>query len=126
MSNVPNDLIVTVQWDQRGMLSQGSIRDLVEDGYSLLLRGTNKVPIPKNTFPKKFLISWTTSLQKGRSSEKVLAGISVNLERFYRKVVEGLVPYVPHAPKLPKKIEQVPENESSSIPIQSSPDPDVS
>lgn len=125
LSNVPDDLVVTVQWDQRGMLSQGSLRDLVEDGSSLL-RDTNKASIPKNAFPKKFLINWTTSLQRGRSSEKALEGISVNLERFYRKVVEGLVPYVPRAPKLPNEIEQVPENESSSIPIQSPPDPDVS
>ncbi|MCK4788735.1 MAG: hypothetical protein KAV87_33640, partial [Desulfobacteraceae bacterium] len=124
-SNVPDDLVVTVQWDQRGMLSQGSLRDLVEDGSSLL-RDTNKASIPKNAFPKKFLINWTTSLQRGRSSERALEGISVNLERFYRKVVEGLVPYVPRAPKLPNEIEQVPENESSSIPIQSPPDPDVS
>ncbi len=55
--------------------------------------------------PRKFVIEWSTALRKGRgrSSAKVLEGIAADLERFYREVVEQLVPYVPRAAKLPKQ-----------------------
>ncbi len=40
---------------------------------------------------------------KGRSTAPVLEGIAQGVEDFYKRVVEGLRPYVPPAPQLPKE-----------------------
>jgi hypothetical protein len=52
--------------------------------------------------PRAYRLSWTTGLAKGRGRDvgHVLVGISSGVERFYRDVIEKLVPFVPKAPKL--------------------------
>ncbi len=100
----PASLAITVEWDHRGLTSRTVLADIRTHGVEPLLRGADGVPIPKETMPRKFVIEWSTALRKGRgrSSAKVLEGIAADLERFYREVVEQLVPHVPRAAKLPE------------------------
>lgn len=52
---------------------------------------------------RKLTLEVTLGLQKGRgrSTARVLDGISASLEQFYENIVEGLVRFTPRAPKLP-------------------------
>ena len=63
----------------------------------------NRVVVPADAQPRTFVLSWTTGLatRRGRTGEHVLASIAGDVERFYRQVIEGLVPYTPRAPRLP-------------------------
>ncbi len=107
----PASLAITVEWDHRGLTSRTVLADIRTHGVEPLLRGADGAPIPKETMPRKFVIEWSTALRKGRgrSSAKVLEGIAADLERFYREVVEQLVPYVPRAAKLPKQESKLPD-----------------
>jgi hypothetical protein len=97
----PRDLKVTVEWDQRRLCSRSELPEALAD-VTCLMRDHSRQPIPKDALPKRFVLEWTVGLQKGRgrSTAPVLDGISKSLERFYRDVVEGLVPFVPKAPRL--------------------------
>ncbi len=99
--NAPEDLLVTAEWDQRGLVCQSKLRDLRADD-SRLLSDTCGAPVPKSASPRRFILEWTAALPKGRgrSSVRILDGIAANLDRFYQTVVERLVPYVPRAPRL--------------------------
>ena len=100
----PADMIVRVDWDQGRLSSSGRLKDVQKDITCLLLDFERKA-IPKDAHPRRFTLEWTTSLPKGggRSTGRMLGAIAGDLERFYRNVVERLVPYVPRVPRLPEK-----------------------
>lgn len=104
--DVPEDLVVEVHWGWR-LVSQGRIGELKEqmDG---LLWDNNAQKVADGALPRSFWLKWTMGLPKGkgRSTAPVLAGIDRGLEVFYRRVVEGLRPYVAKAPQLPKEPEK--------------------
>lgn len=103
--DLPPGTKVQVDWDQRRLTSEAALSELREDHAPLLvdLRGQ---PIPRDAMPKAFQVSWTTGLARGRgrAGGHVLVGISAGFERFYREVIEGLIPFVPKAPKLPSEM----------------------
>jgi len=101
---IPQDLVVKVEWDRKGLVSQAKAVDAQQDS-SCLLRDGHRQPIADVAMPRRFVLEWTRSLQKGRgrSTSAVLEGISSDLEAFYGRVVEQLVAYVPLAPKLPRE-----------------------
>jgi hypothetical protein len=66
-----------------------------------LTRDVNLQPIPADALPRAFSFEWTRDLQKGKGKAVVLDGIMADLEKFYALVVEGIVAFVPRAPKLP-------------------------
>ena len=100
--DLPSGLKLRVDWDKRRLYSEAKFDALQED-HTPLLVGPGGEPIPGECLPRAFTLSWATGLAKGRgrSGGHVLAGVSAGVERFYRQVIEGLVPYVPRAPRLP-------------------------
>lgn len=98
--DVPADVVVQVNWGWR-LSSQGQISDLKEkiDG---LLWDNNGQQVPREATPRSFSLQWTKGLPKGkgRSTAPVLEGIAQRLEEFYGRVVEGIKPFVPKAPRL--------------------------
>lgn len=100
--DVPADLVVQVNWGWR-LSSQGRIKDLKEQIDSLLW-DNNGEKVPKDASPRSFSLQWTIGLPKGkgRSTAPVLEGIAQGVENFYRRVVEGLRPFIPKAPQLPE------------------------
>ena len=114
--SLPGDLLVTAEWSARNLFTSAPASQFVEDPGALLV-DPKGASLPKNVNPKLFLLQWTTRLQagRGRSSAPVLEAISKGLEGFYLRVVEGLVPYVPRAPRLVTK-EMQPENGDSAPP----------
>ena len=116
----PEKMIVEVEWDRGRLVSQGRLGDVLADS-SCLMRDSNRLPIPRDAVPRRYALEWTTSLPKGkgRSTARVLEGISASLEEFYKRVVEGLLPYVPPAPRLPKEDEaQVAASAASDQPTR--------
>jgi len=113
---LPSDLLVTVEWSARNLITSAPASQFAEDPGALLV-DRKGAPLPKDVNPRLFLLQWTTRLQagRGRSSARVLEGISKGLEDFYLRVVEGLVPFVPRAPRLVTK-EVQPEDGDSSTP----------
>ena len=113
------DLVVTARWSTRGLFTSASASELAENPGALLI-DRKGASLPRDVNPKVFLLQWTTRLQAGRggSSERVLEGISKGLEDFYREVVEGLVPFVPRAPRLVTK--DVPGGDDDVTPLESS------
>lgn len=99
---IPESLIVRVDWDRRNLSTQGRIHDLRESSDPLLRDG-NGAEIPKEVAPRQFTLEWTTRLTKGkgRSSAPVLEGLAAGVEDFYKQVIESLRPFVPRAPQLP-------------------------
>ena len=99
--DLPSGLKVRVDWDRRRLTSEADLSALQESHAPLLIDARGQ-PIPDKAMPRAYRLSWTTGLAKGRSRDggHVLAGISSGVERFYRDVIEGLVPFVPKAPKL--------------------------
>jgi hypothetical protein len=99
--DVPDDLMVKVHWDNRKVWSQSRIGELREniDG---LIRGSSGEEVPREASPRSFSLEWTIALPrgKGRSSVRVLDGISEGVQEFYKRVVVSLRPYVPRAPQL--------------------------
>ena len=96
-----------MEWDRRGVTSRTTLGDLQRRGTDLLLKHTDGTSVPKEAMPRNFVLEWTTELRRGRgrSSVRILEGISTDLERFYQDVVEQLVPFVPRAARLPKSTE---------------------
>ena len=101
--DVPGDMLVTAHWDQRKLSSQARVRDLKENS-DLLLQDSYGHMLPKEASPRLFSLDWTIALPKGkgRSTAPVLEGIAQTVEEFYKRVVEGLRPFVPRAPQLPQ------------------------
>ncbi len=99
--------MLTVEWDRRGVASRTTLGDLQRRGTDVLLPHTEGMSVPKEAMPRRYVLEWPTELRKGRgrSSVRVLEGISTDLERFYQDVVERLVPFVPRAARLPKSSE---------------------
>jgi hypothetical protein len=108
---VPGDVIVKIDWDRKGLISQSKAADIREKP-ELLLRDGHHQLIPADASPRRFALEWTRKLQKpqGKSTVRVLEGVSEDLEKFYRGVVENLVPYQTPAPKLLPEVEQVAES----------------
>ncbi len=102
--DLPPNLKVQADWDKRHLASEATLSALLED-HALLLVDPAGQPIPGEAMPRAYRLSWTTGLAKGRGRDggHVLAGISSGIERFYREVIEGLVPFTPKAPKLPSE-----------------------
>ncbi|MCK4548344.1 MAG: hypothetical protein KAW17_12985 [Candidatus Eisenbacteria sp.] len=102
--DLPSDLVVIAEWTARGLLTSAPATQFVADPPMLLV-DRNGAALPKDVNPKRFQVQWTTNLLvgRGRSSAPVLEGISKGLEDFYLRVVEGLVPFVPRAPRLVTK-----------------------
>jgi hypothetical protein len=106
---VPDDLVVQVHWGW-GLSSQARIKDLKEQIDSLLW-DSNGQKVPQEALPRSFSLKWTIALPKGkgRSTAPVLEGIAEGGDDFYKRVVEGLRPFVPKAPRLrpeePEKLE---------------------
>ena len=100
--DLPTGLKLRVGWDRRRLYSEASI-DALEADHQPLMLSLDRQPVPGDALPRHFTLSWTTGLAKGRGrgGGHVLAGISIGVERFYRQVIEGLVPFVPKAPRLP-------------------------
>ena len=114
---LPSDLVVHVHWDKARITSAGRLTDVRED-IGCLLRDPHQRPVPKTAQPRRFSIEWTTGLSKGRgkSTAPILDSIASDLERFYRQVVEVLVPYIPKAPRLPEMHEE--QESPSQIPTE--------
>jgi len=112
------DLVVIAGWSTRGLSTSASANGLVQNPGALLV-DRKGVSVPKDVNPRVFLIQRTTKLQAGRggSSARVLEGVSKGLEDFYRDVVEGLVPFVPRAPRLVTK--EVRGGDGDTTPIES-------
>jgi hypothetical protein len=115
-TDTPTDLVVKVEWDKKGLLSQAKLDDVQRDVACLLRDGHNQL-IPGDVMPRRFLLEWTRPLQngRGRSTTTVLKGVSEDLEGFYRRVVQRLEAYVPPAPKLPKEPAQETSPERAAI-----------
>ncbi len=117
-------LRVRVDWNKRGLYSEALV-DALQDGHMPLMVSSDRVAIPGDVQPRVFILSWTKGLatKRGRTGVHVLAGIADGVERFYRQVMEGLVPYVPKAPRLPydEAKESSPEKEAPSAPSRALP-----
>ena len=102
--DVPNDLMITVHWDQRKLSTQARIRELREN-IDVLLRDSYGQMLPREVSPRSFSLDRTIRLPtgKGRSTAPVLEGVAQTVEDFYKRVVEGLRPHVPRPPKLPQE-----------------------
>jgi hypothetical protein len=96
----PREALLHVHWDQKKLRSQARVADAITDALCLV-RDVNRQPIPAEALPRAFSVEWTQDLQKGKGKAVVLDGIMADLERFYALVVEGIVAFVPKAPKLP-------------------------
>ena len=107
LDSAPSSLVLTVEWDRRGVASRTTLGELQRRGTDVLLNNTEGMAVPKEAMPRRFVLEWPTELRKsrGRSSIRVLDGISTDLERFYQDVVEQLVPFAPRAARLPKSAE---------------------
>jgi len=111
--SIPSDMLVTAEWTGRGLLTSAPVSQFVADPGTLLV-DRKGASLPKDVNPKRFLLQRTTRLQvcRGRSNAPVLEGISKGLEDFYLRLVEGLVRFVPRAPRLVTK-EAQPEDRDS-------------
>jgi hypothetical protein len=100
-NDLPPRLKIQVDWDRRRLSSEADLSALQEEPAPLLIDARGQ-PIPDKAMPRAYRLSWTTGLAKGRGRDggHVLVGISSGIERFYRDVIEKLVPFVPKAPKL--------------------------
>ena len=101
-NDLPKGLSVRVDWNKRGLYSEAKF-DALRDGHIPLMVSPNRVVVPADAQPRTFVLSRTTGLatRRGRTGEHVLASIADDAKRFYREVIEGLVPYTPRAPRLP-------------------------
>jgi len=111
---MPEDVVVKVDWDRKGLMSQSKAGDIREKP-EMLLRDGHHQSIPADASPRRFVLEWTRKLQKpqGKSTVRVLEGVSEDLEKFYRGVVENHVPYKAPAPKLLPELEPIMESSPS-------------
>jgi hypothetical protein len=102
LPNLRDDLQVTVVWSKRGLTSTCAANRFAEDVAAASV-DPQGVLVERSLMPRRFIVHSTGELQasRGRSTARVAAGITEGLRHFYRDVVEGLVPYVPPAPRLP-------------------------
>jgi hypothetical protein len=107
LAKVPPEALMHVIWDQKKLKSQARMADALGD-VACLMRDVNLQPIPAEAQPRTFSIEWTQDLQKGKGKAVVLDGIMSDLEKFYGLVVEGIIAFVPKAPKLPTTAEPAP------------------
>lgn len=101
LTKAPPTARIQVHWDKK-LRSQARLSDL-DDELRCLCLDAHGQPIPADVHARYFTVEWTQDLQKpkGRSTAPILDGIMADLEKFYREVVEGIVAFVPPAPKLP-------------------------
>lgn len=111
--SLPTDMLVTAEWTARGLLTSAPASQFVDDPGTLLV-DRKGASLPKDVNPKRFLLQRTTRLQvcRGRSNAPVLEGISKGLEDFYLRLVEGIVRFVPRAPRLVTKEAQREDRDS--------------
>jgi hypothetical protein len=110
LAKAPPEALLHVQWDQKKLKSQARLAEALAD-VSCLARDVSLLPIPAEALPRAFSIEWTQDFQKGKGKAVVLDGIMADLEKFYGLVVEGIVAFVPKAPKLPTTAEPAPAPE---------------
>jgi hypothetical protein len=110
LTKAPPEALLHVQWDTKKLKSQARMAEALVD-VACLTRDVTLQPIPAEALPRAFSIEWTQDLQKGKGKAVVLDGIMADLEKFYGLVVEGIVAYVPKAPKLPAIAEPAPQPE---------------
>ena len=113
--DIPTDLQVTIIFNKRGVIACGSVVDFVEDPASLLTDAQG-IPFGKDIMPRRFVLELSRGLRTRRSTTRVLSGVTSGLEDFYRRVIEGLTPYVPPTPRLPKEPRPEPPPESLTGP----------
>jgi hypothetical protein len=114
LTKAPPEALLHVQWDTKKLKSQARMVEALVD-VACLTRDVTLQPIPAEALPRAFSIEWTQDLQKGKGKAVVLDGIMADLEKFYGLVVEGIVAYVPKAPKLPAAAEPAPQPEVQKI-----------
>ena len=119
IDDLPKGLQVRVEWNRRGLYTEAPI-DALQDGPMPIMTGPDHAAISTDAEPRFFVLSWTMGLAtgRGRPGARVLASITDGVERFYRQAMEGLVPYVPKAPRFPRDEpeESPPEKATSSAP----------
>ena len=119
IDDLPKGLQVRVEWNRRGLYTEAPIHAL-QDGPMPIMTGPDHAAISTDAEPRFFVLSWTMGLAtgRGRAGARVLASITDGVERFYRQAMEGLVPYVPKAPRFPRDEpeESPPEKAMSSAP----------
>ncbi len=105
---LPPNATVSVRWDQRGVRTFGEASKVVDD-VTVLLRTPEGRPVADSAVPRMFEIESASELVRGRgrSSAPVLEGIAAGLEAFYKGVVENLKAYVPPAPRLASKTDEI-------------------
>lgn len=111
LAKAPPEALLHVQWDQKKLKSQARIAEALTDA-ACLARDVNLQPVPSEALPRAFSVEWTVDLQRGKGKAVVLDGIMADLERFYALVVEGIVAFVPKAPKLSATAEAPPMSEA--------------
>jgi hypothetical protein len=99
LAKAPPEALLHVQWEKK-LKSQARMAEALVD-VACLTRDVTLQSIPAEAVPRSFSIEWTQDLQKGKGKAVVLDGIMADLEKFYALVVEGIVAFVPRAPKLP-------------------------
>ena len=128
IDDLPKGLQVHVEWNRRGLYTEAPI-DALQDGPMPIMTGPDRAAISTDAEPRFFVLSWTMGLATGRgrraatgrgrrAGARVLTSITDGVERFYRQAMEGLVPYVPKAPRFPRDEpeESPPEKATSSAP----------
>ena len=119
IDDLPKGLQVRVEWNRRGLYTEAPI-DALQDGPMPIMTGPDHAAISTDAEPRFFVLGWTMGLAtgRGRAGVRVLASITDGVERFYRQAMEGLVPYVPKAPRFPRDEpeESPPEKATSSAP----------
>ena len=119
IDDLPKGLQVRVEWNRRGLYTEAPI-DALQDAPMPIMTGPDHAAISTDAEPRFFVLSWTMGLatRRGRAGVRVLASITDGVERFYRQAMEGLVPYVPKAPRFPRDEpeESPPEKATSSAP----------
>lgn len=108
LAKAPPEALLHVHWDLKKLKSQARVSDALIDAVCLM-RDVNLQLIPADAVPRAFAIEWTQDLQRGKGKAVVLDGIMADLEKFYALVVEGIVAFVPRAPKLLTNAEPGPQ-----------------
>jgi hypothetical protein len=95
-------LTCRVIWKRRTLQTGGLLKDVCEDVGKLLVEPTG-APVGKDDEPRRIEVSLSQHLTKGRGKDTspVLAGISSQIECFYRAIVEDVTKPVARAPRLP-------------------------
>jgi hypothetical protein len=97
-------LLIRVKWDRRGLETHAQLADALQDP-SLLVKDDRRQPLSGDVSPRLMRLEANFPLPKGKgkSTTRVLDGLAKECEAFYADVMQGLVPFVPRAPKMPAK-----------------------